>query len=75
MNQALPNANAISIRSIPFDVATLPANAIIQLDLTNRQWTYVTPLAGTKIYYVADSSGGAVNRKLTFLNGILTAET
>lgn len=34
-----------------------------------------TPLAGTKVYYVADSSGGAVTRKLTFTNGILTAET
>lgn len=34
-----------------------------------------TPLAGTKVYYVADSSGGAVTRKLTFTNGILTSET
>ena len=34
-----------------------------------------TPLAGTKVYYVADSSGGAVTRKLTFVDGILTAET
>lgn len=32
-------------------------------------------LTGTKIYYVSDSSGGAVNRKLTFVDGILTAET
>jgi len=34
-----------------------------------------TPLAGSKIYYVADSSGGAVTRKLTFVDGVLTAET
>lgn len=34
-----------------------------------------TPLAGTKVYYVADSSGGAVTRKLTFTNGLLTSET
>ena len=34
-----------------------------------------TPLSGTKVYYVSDSNGGAVNRKLTFTNGILTAET
>lgn len=34
-----------------------------------------TPLSGTKVYYVADSSGGAVTRKLTFINGILTSET
>lgn len=32
-------------------------------------------LSGTKVYYVADSSGDAVTRKLTFVNGILTAET
>lgn len=32
-------------------------------------------LAGTKVYYVSDSSGGTVDRKLTFTNGILTAET
>ena len=35
----------------------------------------ITPLSGTKIYYVADSSGGAVTRKLTFTDGILTSET
>ena len=34
-----------------------------------------TPLAGTKVYYVADSSEGAATRKLTFTNGILTSET
>jgi len=34
-----------------------------------------TGLAGTKVYYVADSSGGAVTRKLTFVDGILTSET
>lgn len=33
-----------------------------------------TPLAGTKVYYISDSSGGATSRKLTFINGILTAE-
>ena len=34
-----------------------------------------TGLAGTKVYYVSDSSGGAVTRKLTFTDGILTSET
>jgi hypothetical protein len=38
-------------------------------------FTTITQLAGTKIYYVADSSGGAVTRKLTFIDGVLTAET
>lgn len=32
-------------------------------------------LAGTKVYFVADSSGGAVTRQLTFTDGILTSET
>jgi hypothetical protein len=36
--------------------------------------TAITPLAGTKTYYVSDSSGGAVTRKLTFFNGILISE-
>ncbi len=30
---------------------------------------------GTKVYYVSDTNGGPVDRKLTFLNGLLTAET
>lgn len=34
-----------------------------------------TGLAGTKVYYVSDTSGGATTRKLTFTNGILTSET
>ena len=32
-------------------------------------------LVGVKTYYVADSSCGAVTRKLTFKDGILTLET
>ena len=43
----------------------------INTDLINGN----TPLAGTKVYYVSDSSGGAVTRKLTFDDGILTSET
>jgi hypothetical protein len=34
-----------------------------------------TPLSGTKVYYVSDTLGGLNTRKLTFTNGILTAET
>jgi|SRR3990172_10153238 len=34
-----------------------------------------TPLAGTKTYFVANSSGGAVTRQLTFQDGILVSET
>ena len=40
-----------------------------------RKTVAYTGLSGTKVYYVSDSSGGTVNRKLTFTNGILTAET
>jgi hypothetical protein len=32
-------------------------------------------LAGTKVYYVSDTSGGAVTRKLTFVDGVLISET
>lgn len=35
----------------------------------------ITPLSGTKVYYVSDSSGGAVTRKLTFTDGVLTSQT
>lgn len=46
-------------------------------DTTAGAWRYVpsSGLSGTKVYYVADSSGGAVTRKLTFVDGILTLET
>lgn len=37
--------------------------------------TQSTVAAGAKIYYVSDSSGGAVTRKLTFTNGVLSSET
>lgn len=37
--------------------------------------TAIVPLAGTKQYYVADSSGGAVTRRLTFTDGVLTSES
>ena len=60
--------------------------AILNMDniaTTSKTFTFpnttgtlaLTGLAGTKVYYVADTSGGAVTRKLTFTNGILTAET
>ena len=33
------------------------------------------PLSGTRVYYVSDSNGGIINRKLTFTDGILTSQT
>lgn len=32
-------------------------------------------LKGTHVFYVSDTSGGTVNRKLTFVDGILTSKT
>jgi hypothetical protein len=37
--------------------------------------TIGTGLAGTKVYYVSDTSGGETTRKLTFINGLLVSET
>lgn len=37
--------------------------------------TAVVPLSGSKVYYVSDTSGGPVTRKLTFTSGVLTSET
>jgi len=45
------------------------------LKVTEGQLGLAEPLAGTKVYYVADTSGGAVTRKLTFTDGILTSES
>lgn len=45
------------------------------LKVDNGVFTTITPLSGTKVYYVSDSSGGLVNRKLTFTNGVLTSQT
>lgn len=57
------------------DGANLTRGKIPVAGINGRLMDGQTPLAGTKVYYVADSSGGAVTRKLTFIDGILTAET
>lgn len=38
-------------------------------------FTGSSALSGRKQYFVSDSSGGAVTRKLTFIDGILVSET
>lgn len=38
-------------------------------------FTAIVPLSGVQSYYVADASGGAVTRKLTFTDGVLTSQT
>ena len=53
---------------------TLKSKTVIGTDANGKIVTG-EGLAGTKVYYVADTSGGAVTRKLTFLNGVLTSET
>lgn len=40
----------------------------------NGGFTATSPLSGTHAYYVSDSSGGAVTRKLTFTDGVLTSQ-
>lgn len=40
-----------------------------------RGTTGPSPLSGLKVYFVADTSGGAVTRKLTFNDGVLISET
>jgi hypothetical protein len=43
--------------------------------LVSGTWTELKAgLTGTKTYYVSDTSGGDTTRKLTFIDGILTAE-
>jgi hypothetical protein len=34
-----------------------------------------TGLSGSQVFYVSDTSSGAVTRKLTFINGLLIAKT
>lgn len=45
------------------------------LGLTYRQQVRIkNGLAGSKVYYVSDTTGGATTRRLTFKDGILTLE-
>jgi len=62
--------NSTGVVNIP----NLTASRVVLTDASSNLTTQ-SYLAGTKVYYVSDSSGGTVNRKLTFTNGILTAET
>lgn len=55
--------------------ASLTSGAYPVATTNGRLTNGPTPLAGTKTYWVSDTSGGAVTRKLTFTNGILTSET
>ena len=67
--------DAIAIRGIPIDVSALANGQVLIYNSTTRVWTLTTGLNGTKVYYVSDTSAGAVTRKITFTNGLLTAET
>lgn len=55
-------------------VNTLTSGAVLLGAGAGTVTTQAPLSASAKVYYVADSSGGAVTRKLTFTNGILTAE-
>ena len=63
-------------KAFVFDNGARLTSGKIPIATTNGRLTDgQTPLSGTKVYYVSDASGGTVNRKLTFINGILTSET
>jgi hypothetical protein len=62
----------------------LGATSISIRNYSNYQVAYIDSLgninstkalSGTKTYYVSDTSGGVVNRRLTFINGLLVSET
>lgn len=71
-NITISGGDIIAVASGGTGVGTL--TGIVKGNGTSA-FSAITPLSGTKIYYVADSSGGAVTRKLTFTDGILTSET
>lgn len=62
-------------KEITMNDSTLTSGKIPIASTNGRLIDGQTPLSGTKVYYVSDTSGGAVTRKLTFINGILTSET
>ncbi len=72
LNPSTALASAVPVSKGGTGAATLTG---ILLGSGTSAITTIVPLAGTKVYYVSDSSGGAVNRKLTFTNGVLTSET
>lgn len=57
------------------DGARLTSGKIPRASTNGRLIDGPTPLAGTKVYYVSDGIGLPVDRKLTFVDGILTSET
>lgn len=78
--QGVPNG------SISIEDATTSINAVLDTSLLStvdknfkfpdQDGTFaLAGLSGTKVYYVSDSSGGAVTRKLTFQDGILISES
>jgi len=81
---SLPYEVESAIRSRLFTNGALPVNqggtgvtalTGIPLGSGTSPFSSITPLTGTKVYYVSDASGGTVNRKLTFTSGVLTSET
>jgi len=55
-------------------VTSLTNNAVV-IGQGSGAVSTIVGLAGTKVYYVSDTSGGAVTRKLTYQDGILISET
>lgn len=53
----------------------LLSGQLYQWNQVNLRFELVTPLAGTKVYYVSDESDSPPLRKLTFINGLLISES
>lgn len=66
---------AVTVPNGGTGVATLTSGGIVIGQGAGAVITQSPLSASAKVYWVSDTSGGAVNRKLTFTNGILTAET
>ena len=65
-----PQFGIVAIEILGYD----PANDVLRRIPVDENG--VIKLGGiTGVYYVSDTSGGAVTRKLTFTNGILTSDT
>ena len=68
-------STGVSVPNGGTGVATIASGGIVIGQGAGAIITQAPVSSSAKVYYVSDTSGGAVTRKLTFTNGILTAET
>jgi hypothetical protein len=67
-------STAVTVPKGGTGVNTLASGSILVGAGAGAVTTQTTVSAAAKVYYVSDTSGGAVTRKLTFTNGVLSAE-